>query len=335
MKTIRIILIGIVCAGTMIAVSGSPVDIMIGARAYGLGGAYVALANDPTAAYWNPSRLSYVEHITLMNSNWILQDVEGMNVNYANLTVPIKHVGTISGGWLINHATLEYGEYDGNGDVIIKSNSANENQFSLSLGRKLFDEFLIFKKTSVGLSVNRYSFTTETGNGAGLGFDVGISTEFPYGFSIGFNARTLGAEFMGKLLNPELRWGIGYSQIIKEMHRITVGVDGLYKMYRDYKDINTLEPTKGNIKGFAGLEYAFLYHDFEVAIRGGGNGMAWYNTINNYSFTAGLGFKWLGYSLQYAFMGVTDRDAALGYGHRVSLLLELDRLYLGQKGKTK
>ncbi len=63
-----------------------------------------------------------------------------------------------------------------------------------------------------------------------------------------------------------------------------------------------------------------------------GNGMARHNTMHNYTVTAGFGFKWLGYSLQYAFMGATDRDAALGYGHRVSLILELDRLYLGQKG---
>lgn len=329
------ILTGLLCLGLMIEVSGSPVDMMTGARGYGLGGAYVALANDPSAAYWNPSRLSQVKHISLMNSNWIMQDVEGMNVNYANLTVPIKYVGTISGSWLINHAELEYGEFDEDGEVVMKSGGANEHQFSLSLGRQLFDELLIFRKTSVGLSVNRYSFTTEFGNGAGLGFDVGISTEFPYGLSLGFTARTLGAEFMGNLLDPELRWGIGYSQVIKEMHRITAGVDGLYKMNRDYQDIKTLEPATNNIKGFAGVEYAFLYNDFEIAVRGGGNGMAWRNTMHNYTFTAGCGFKWLGYSLQYAFMGVTDRDAALGYGHRVSLILELDRLYLGQKGVTE
>ncbi|MBN1576062.1 MAG: hypothetical protein JW913_05895 [Chitinispirillaceae bacterium] len=329
------IILGLLCCGCMLQAFGSPVDMMIGARGYGLGGAYVALANDPSAAYWNPSRLSQVRHISLMNSNWILQDVEGMNVNYANLTVPIKYVGTISGGWLINHASLEYGVLNDDNTVIMKSNSANEHRFSLSLGRQLFDELLIFRRTSVGLSINRYSFTTEFGNGAGLGFDVGVSTEFPYGLSFGFIARTLGAEFMGYLLDPELRWGIGYSQVIKEMHRITAGVDGLYKMNRDYQDEKSLEPARNNIKGFAGLEYALLNNGFEFAVRGGGNGMAWHNTLHNYTFTAGCGFKWLGYSLQYAFVGATDRDAALGYGHRISLILELDRLYLGQKGMTE
>jgi hypothetical protein len=231
---------------------------------------------------------------------------------------------------LINHAVLEFGEYDENGKIIMDSENANEQQFSLSLGRQLFDELLIFKKLSVGLSINRFSFSTGVGNGAGLGFDVGISTEFPYGFSIGFNARSLGSEFMGNLIDPELRWGVGYSLIANKMHRITAGIDGLKKMNRDYQELATLEPAINNIKGFAGLEYALIYNDFEVALRGGANSMALHNTIKNHSFSAGCGFKWLGYSLQYSFMGSTDRDAALGYGHRVSLVLELDRLHKAQ-----
>lgn len=317
----------IIICSVVLNISASPVDMMIGARGYGFGGAYVALADDPSAAYWNPARLSYVNNVSLMESNWILQDVEGMNVNYTSFAMPLKHVGTMSGSWLLNHATLEYGEFDANGNVRISSNSANENTFSLAMGRQLFEELLFFKRPTVGFTVNRFSFQTETEDGAGLGFDVGISTEFPYGFSLGFTARNLGAEVMGYKIDPELRWGIGYSQVFNEMHRVTVGVDGAYKMHRDYEDEKTLEPAGNNIKGFAGLEYAIIIGDLEAAIRGGGNGMALHNTIENYSFTGGCGFKWLGYSLQYAFMGVTDRDVALGYGHRISLILQLKRLY--------
>ncbi|GAF75594.1 unnamed protein product, partial [marine sediment metagenome] len=54
----------------------SPVDIMIGSRGYGMGGAYVAIANDPSAAYWNPAGLSQVDEISIMESNWIFQSVD-------------------------------------------------------------------------------------------------------------------------------------------------------------------------------------------------------------------------------------------------------------------
>jgi hypothetical protein len=105
-------------------------------------------------------------------------------------------------------------------------------------------------------------------------------------------------------------------------------------MNRDYENETTLEPAANNIKAFGGLEYAVSIGDFEAAIRGGGNGMMLYNTLGNYSFSGGCGFKWQGYSLQYAFMGATDRNAALGYGHRICLVLQLDKLYIGQKTAT-
>ena len=47
--------------------AASTVDMMIGARGLGFGGAYVALVNDPSAAYWNPAALSRVESISLWN----------------------------------------------------------------------------------------------------------------------------------------------------------------------------------------------------------------------------------------------------------------------------
>ncbi|MBN1604545.1 MAG: PorV/PorQ family protein [Chitinispirillaceae bacterium] len=311
-------------------ISASPVDMMIGARGYGFGGAYSAIVNDPSASYWNPSRLSHIDHISLMESNWILQDVQGMNVNYVSFAMPLKHVGTISGSWLLNHANLEFGEFNEDGTLKTFSNSANENTFSIAMGRQLFEKFLFLQKFSIGFTINRFTFNTNSEDGAGSGFDLGMSTEFPLGFSLGFTARNMGAEIMGYKLDPSLRLGLGYSKRFKEMHRITVGLDGEYIMNRDYSDKVTQEPARNNIKGFGGVEYSLVFSDFEIALRGGGYGMALHNTIGNYSFSGGFGFTWLGYSLQYAFMGATDRDASLGYGHRICLVLQLDRLFKDQ-----
>ncbi len=311
----RYILTLTIVASLAVVAGASPVDIMVGARGYGMGGAYVALADDPSAAYWNPAALVHVEHPSFINCNWIFQNVEGLNVNYANLTLPVASLGTFAAGWLISHATLEYGRYDEHHEVEMVSNDANEHMFSLSFGRKLFDQLLFFRTTSIGLSINRYMFTNSVEDEAGFGFDAALSIEFPYGIRFGVTARNLGAELMGYMLDPELRWGVGYSLLLKEQHRISAEIDGVYKRNRDYRELATMDPAENNIKGFAGLEYAFIYKGWEMAVRGGGNGMVWHNSARTYVYTTGFGCKWLGYSLDYAFTGTTQRDVSMGYGH--------------------
>ena len=69
-----------------------------------------------------------------------------------------------------------------------------------------------------------------------------------------------------------------------------------------------------------GLEYAFLYDDVEIAVRGGGNGSL-YNTRGIYGYAAGLGVRYLGYGLNYAFKGDTDPELTLGYSHRIAIII--------------
>jgi hypothetical protein len=130
---------------------------------------------------------------------------------------------------------------------------------------------------------------------------------------------------MGESVDPEVRTGLGYVITFKSMHRITAAIDGLYLMNRDYQDAATLEPGRNNLKGFGGIEYAMLVKGWEFAVRGGGNG-GMYNSTDNYSYAAGLGIKYEGYSFQYAFKGDTEPEAGIGYSHRVDLVLELNRL---------
>jgi hypothetical protein len=298
--------------------SASPVDMMIGTRGYAMGGAFVAIADDPSAAYWNPAGLSQVENMSLMETNWILQDITGLNINYLSFAMPVKFVGTVSGSWLLEYARLEEGRE-------ASKSSSGEHMFSLSIGRKLWEKLGLLECTSLGFSINRYTFVTSAGNGAGLGFDIGLLTGFPYGFRLGVTGRSLGADVMGEKIDPELRFGIGYSGIIKNLHRVTVDIDGTYKMNRDYLSETELEPAKNNLKGHLGIEYAIIFDDLEIAVQAGGNGLH-YSTLDSYGFSAGIGVKYLGYCVQYAFRGDSDPDVTLGYGHRLSLILELTRL---------
>src|SRR5438445_6968526 len=68
-------------------------SIPVGARAVGMGGAFVAVADDASSLYWNPAgiaRLSQSEAI-FHHANWIAD----MNFNFGGVAVPIEGLGTV------------------------------------------------------------------------------------------------------------------------------------------------------------------------------------------------------------------------------------------------
>ncbi|MEK7670779.1 MAG: UPF0164 family protein, partial [Bacteroidota bacterium] len=56
-------------AGGIAKYAGEFISLGVGGRALGMGGAFVALANDVTAGYWNPAGLSHINYpqISLMH----------------------------------------------------------------------------------------------------------------------------------------------------------------------------------------------------------------------------------------------------------------------------
>ncbi len=61
----------------------------VGARAMGMGSAYVALADDPTAVYWNPAGLAGVKgaELSLMHNEWI----QDFRQEFAAVSTPLGH----------------------------------------------------------------------------------------------------------------------------------------------------------------------------------------------------------------------------------------------------
>lgn len=78
-----------------VATTAAPfLEIEVGARALGMGGAFVAIANDATAIYWNPagiSRLSKIE-ATLIHTNWLV----GTNFDFVGVVIPMGYLGSIA-----------------------------------------------------------------------------------------------------------------------------------------------------------------------------------------------------------------------------------------------
>ena len=68
-------------------------SIEIGPRAAAMGGAFVAIADDPTAMYWNPAGLERISNNSVMFSHtkWLAET----NVNFLGAAIPLGQYGTL------------------------------------------------------------------------------------------------------------------------------------------------------------------------------------------------------------------------------------------------
>lgn len=129
-----------------------------GAAAKGLGGAYVALAEDGSAAYWNPAGLARVEDSQFTAS---LEDLYGLGLlRYATAgyTQPRVGKGVIS-------AHLLHLDTAGEADFV----NYAESTYLVAYGRQVCCQSL-----SVGAGLRYYSATSDDTTGTGLGFDLGV-----------------------------------------------------------------------------------------------------------------------------------------------------------------
>jgi len=77
-----------VSAGTNIGTSAAAfLEIGVGARAQSMGGAFVSLADDATAMYWNPAGIGRISgfQATFIHVNWLLDT----NYDYTGIVTPI------------------------------------------------------------------------------------------------------------------------------------------------------------------------------------------------------------------------------------------------------
>jgi len=305
-----------------------PLDLQSGSKGYGMGGAFAAIADDATATYWNPAGLTQALSLTLSETNWILQDIPGVNVNYFTGAIPISNVGTVAGGWLMEYAKLEQGEP---GTALHSESGWYEHAFSLAAARQLWQKLGIFENTSLGLSLDRYVLNSGELNGAGTGFDLGFLTSLPYGLRFGLVMRSLGADMMGDKTDPEYRLGLGYIWRGQEKHKVTVDLDIATKDNVEYQ--NAIDGVAQNYKGFFGAEYAFHQDGWNVALRGGANSSI-INSRDATAYSGGLGVGYRGVTLEYAYLYNSNEDLSLGQSHRVTIEIRLGELMNKDKAQT-
>jgi tetratricopeptide (TPR) repeat protein len=255
-----------------------------GARAIGMGQAYTALADDPTAVFWNPAGLEYVnrQNLTLFHTNLI----EGALYDFIGYAAPTLNMGSF--GFALGRI--------GVGDI--KQIDHLNTEFGSSFSREIYIAYASYAKKilwdiTAGVSAHfrRRAWSGLQGEGEladnGFGLDIGLmyrpthfSSTLLQNWSVGLNLKNI--------LKPKINEGIASDELpltvrLGLMRRLTFGdrtnivnllLDADYSERRDlllhlgaeyeYKELGMLRiGYNGDRFNFgAGVQYQFVQLDY-------------------------------------------------------------------------
>lgn len=248
-----------------------------GARNIAMGDAGAAAANDVTALFYNPARLSDQtgNEILLMHNEWI-QGVKSeiLGIRTSVWSLPLAFGFNVTSINDIQVRTIASAEP-------ISTFNANYFFGSVSTGFNVYDNL------SAGLSVRYLYEGLYTDEAAGWGFDFGFNYTTPVnGLTASAVIKNLG--FMSKLKNEktklpsEFRIGPAYSfNLLNDKFSITTAAE--FQKYLPTNDSHF------NL----GVE---LLYDKLIALRGG-----YQSGYDTKSFTGGFGLYWGNFGFDYAF----------------------------------
>ncbi|HEX9975337.1 MAG TPA: PorV/PorQ family protein [bacterium] len=167
--------------------SAAFLKIPVGARGASMGGAFVSLADDPSALYWNPGGLSRNDKYSLLvdHSPWL----PGLTYNFFGVVIPMQSFGTLG----ISVTALTTAEMDvttpanpmGTGEKFDASSMA----VGFSYGRSLTDRF------SIGGTFKYINERIFNSKATGLAFDIGTIYDTPLsGLRLGVSVSNFGSK---------------------------------------------------------------------------------------------------------------------------------------------
>lgn len=288
--------------------------IGVGARALGMGGAFVALANDATAAYWNPAGLVRMEQaeLSFMHAE---QFGDLANHDYFGFAQPLTgDTRSAVGVSLIRFGVDGILETAGH---FVDANGDGEYQPGEQI---LTDDFRTGSDAEYGLLL---SYAREMSGRLSLGGNLkmlrqGLLDNTSFGFGVDLGALydlngglTVGARLADatttriswdtgtkESVAPSLVLGLNWTRNVPGLSgRVTAGAD--FNRPMDGRE-EAAQAAGGDFQG--GMEY--WYNDAVAARVGADAG----------NLTAGAGLRYRGFGVDYAYLENADLDAT----HRVS-----------------
>jgi long-subunit fatty acid transport protein len=284
------IVLGLIMVMTASSVPAAPIDLQIGCRPQGMGGAYVAIADDANAGYWNPAGLIKVGSKELGFMYLKPMDAEGVAVSYSSLSIPFSNNWAIGVSYLDRMAVLQEGR-----GARYQENKISESTFILS-GAHKFTNVL-----SAGISVNRFGLKSSIDNDNGFGYDMGFLYDYTIkdgnNLCIGMTLKNFSSGFNDESFPATVRFGIA-GKLYNE--RLIVAVDVNTK-----KGVN--EEKDYSVQHHAGCEVEVIEG---IWLRMG-------EDRGNLSAGAGLAIR--NWQLDYSFNKLADYD--LDHSHRASVIV--------------
>jgi hypothetical protein len=281
------------------------------ARAISMGSAFVGVADDASAIYWNPAGIAKLPGVNVMfdHTNWIAD----IKYNYIAATYSLGDMGTLG----LSFTTSDIGEMkvttidepNGTGETFTATDAA----FSIAYAINLTDNFSIgFNPKFIHQGIWKMSATA-------FALDLGVQYKTPFdGMILAMSISNFGTKMQllgnsnlvlhdlnlqstgnnGRIpayletgnwaLPLNFRVGVSYNPIITDEHKLTVAVDAAHPN-DDYESVNI------------GAEYVFK--DF-IAFRGGYKAL--FLEDSEETFALGFGLKQLllgniGIKLDYAY----------------------------------
>jgi len=167
-------------------VPGDWLSSYAGARQIGLGGAYVATANDPFGSLWNPAGL-----YQMSQNEVVLETVryfEDTSINGIGFTVPASSFPTLG----ITVLSLSSGSFERTDELnqTIGDFGETDLAFLFSASKQITDRF------ALGANLKVVRQQVEDFNATGVGADLGALVTLPRGFTFGASLLNLGGPTM-------------------------------------------------------------------------------------------------------------------------------------------
>lgn len=172
-------------------------EIGPGSVATSMGGAFVSVANDATALYWNPSGIADFTNneVTIFHANWIASTY----FDYAALVIPLGEVGNLGFSFtsftMADEMVRTVNLPEGTGEFF----SAGDIAVGLSYARKLTDRF------AIGFTVKYIQETIWHESASAIAIDAGtiFRTDLFNGLTIGASISNFGTQM--KLNGSDIR----------------------------------------------------------------------------------------------------------------------------------
>jgi long-subunit fatty acid transport protein len=264
-----------------------------GARASGMGEAFVGVADDASAIYWNPAGLTKLERASLavMHAMWL----DDTSYEWASYAQPISGIGVFG----LSAQYFSYGSLttiDNNG-VEGDSFTPADLAVSLAYARNI---------ASFGLGVSaKYISSKIVHTATAYALDIGVQHKLGEKLTLGLAVQNMGSKM--KFVNDE------------DALPMNIRIGGAYSIKDNWiaaLDVNT--PNDDDITFAGGTEYLWTL-DNNMAVAGRLGYTTFTRQIDGLNgLSGGLGFTYKEYTIDYAFVPYGD----LGNTQRISLSIK-------------